>query len=153
MLNPAQQQRRDWMAVLAQAPRERLMQLAAPWRAGRNFETLRAPECGLVMLRGRAGGSGERFNLGEATLSRCVVRLASAQGQTLGVGYRLGRDEARVRCMAELDALLQQADTQAELLATLIEPLRAEIARAREAEQQRHAASRVRFFTLAAENE
>ena len=33
-------------------------------------EDLREPENGLVMVRGRVGGDGAPFNLGEATVSR-----------------------------------------------------------------------------------
>ena len=36
------------------------------------------PETGLVMLRGRADGSGHPFNLGEATVTRCVASLVGA---------------------------------------------------------------------------
>ncbi|MDT9002263.1 phosphonate C-P lyase system protein PhnG [Paucibacter sp. APW11] len=147
----ASQARRDWLAVLAQAPREALLRAAAPWRAGQPFELMRAPETGLAMLRGRVAGAGERFNVGEATLTRCVVRLQREGCTTLGLGYRLGRDAERVRCMAEIDALLQQPSSQADLLAALIEPLREQIAAARAAEQARSASSRVRFFTLAPE--
>ena len=36
-------------------------------------ENLREPENGLVMVRGRVGGDGAPFNLGEATVSRAAV--------------------------------------------------------------------------------
>ncbi|RYD83147.1 MAG: phosphonate C-P lyase system protein PhnG, partial [Sphingomonadales bacterium] len=38
---------------------------------------VRGPESGLVMIRGRIGGGGAPFNLGEATVSRATVRLDS----------------------------------------------------------------------------
>lgn len=142
-------QRQRWLAVLAHAPREALQAHAQRSLAGHAFEALRAPETGLVMLRGRIGGSGDRFNLGEATVSRCVQRLRSAGGEvTVGVGYRLGRDAERVRWIAQFDALLQQGAHQADVLRGVIEPLQAAIDQARCAQQARTAASRVRFFTL-----
>ena len=61
-------------------------------------------ECGLVMLRGRIGGDGAPFNLGEATVTRAAVRLAS--GET-GFGYALGRDREKARLVALCDALWQ----------------------------------------------
>ena len=57
-------------------------------------EDLREPENGLVMLRGRIGGDGAPFNLGEATVSRAAVRLATGE---VGFGYVLGRDGKRRR--------------------------------------------------------
>ena len=54
------------------------------------------------MLRGRIGGDGAPFNFGEATVSRCAVRLAT--GET-GFGYVLGRDHEKARLIALCDAL------------------------------------------------
>ena len=45
-------------------------------------DTLREPENGLVMVRGRIGGDGAPFNLGEATVSRAVIRLARSASAT-----------------------------------------------------------------------
>ncbi len=142
-------QRQQWLSVLVHAPRAALCALAAQWLAGHRFELLRAPESGLLMLRGRIGGDGDRFNVGEATVSRCVVRLRGPDGcTTVGVGYRLGRDLERVRWIAEFDALLQQRLHQADVLRAVIAPLAAQVAAARAAEAQRVAATRVRFFEL-----
>ena len=44
-------------------------------------EDLREPENGLVMVRGRVGGDGAPFNLGEATVSRAAVRLVDRRGR------------------------------------------------------------------------
>ena len=49
-------------------------------------ENLREPENGLVMMRGRVGGDGAPFNLGEATVSRASIRL---QDGTVGHGQAL----------------------------------------------------------------
>ncbi len=61
-------------------------------------------EDGLVMVRGRIGGDGAPFNLGEATVTRAAVRLASGE---VGFGYVLGRDREKARLIALCDALLQ----------------------------------------------
>lgn len=141
--------RQHWLAVLAQAPRAALQVQGERVLADYRFEPLRPPEAGLVMLRARASNSGERFNLAEATVTRCALRYRPADGvATVGVGYVLGRDEPRARWVAALDALLQQAAQQRLLLAEVIEPLQAERARQLRLAQARVAPSRVQFFTL-----
>ena len=65
---------------------------------------MRGPETGLVMVRGRAGGSGSPFNLGEMTVTRCTVQLGSG---TAGHAYIAGRDERQAELAAVADALLQ----------------------------------------------
>ena len=94
------------MAVLAHAEAgeiaARLRALALP-----AHQDLRAPENGLVMLRGRVGGDGAPFNIGEATVSRAAVRLASGE---VGFGYTLGRDGEKARLIALCDALVQSSD-------------------------------------------
>ncbi len=71
--------RQRWMSVLAKAsPAD----LEARWRSlgeALSWACLRRPETGMVMVRGRAGGTGQRFNLGEMTVTRCAVALEAAQ--------------------------------------------------------------------------
>ena len=67
-------------------------------------EDLREPENGLVMVRGRIGGDGAPFNLGEATVSRAAVRLSTGE---VGFGYTLGRDGEKARMIALCDAMVQ----------------------------------------------
>jgi alpha-D-ribose 1-methylphosphonate 5-triphosphate synthase subunit PhnG len=146
------QNRRDWLAVLAHAPRDLLAQHAQAL-SGQRFEWLREPEIGLAMVRARISNGGDRFNLAEATLTRCVVRHHGVQGTVrAGIGYVLGRDAERAGWVARLDALLQQPEHHAALMREVVEPLRAATDRARADEQARTAASRVRFFTMQAEH-
>lgn len=143
--------RQRWLAILARAPREVLVAHAAPWTAAHRFDWLREPETGLALVRARIANGGDRFNLGEATITRCIARVQIGSSTTAGVGHVLGRDEERARCIARLDALLQQPGLQPRLLAEVIEPLRAARAAADAYEQARHAASRVAFYTLQGE--
>ncbi len=143
--------RQHWLAVLAHAPRELLQHHAAriPLDA---FTRLRAPEIGLTMVRARIANSGDRFNVGDATVTRCVVRHRGADGQlAAGVGYVLGRDEARAEWIARFDALLQQPEHHAALMHDVIAPLAEETARRRAAAAASTASSRVSFDTLASE--
>lgn len=136
--------RRQWLAVLARSGREQLEQALADAPA---HDAVRPPECGMVMLRGRVGGTGDVFNLGEATVTRCAVRV----GDCLGVGYVLGRDRRHAELVALFDALLQDATRRSSLLRTVIEPLAAAQAQARASRSREVAASRVEFFTMVRE--
>lgn len=144
-------QRQDWLAVLAHAPRSALARRAEAACHGHSFDWLREPETGLALVRARIANRGDRFNLGEATLTRCIARVKIGAHATAGVGHVLGRDDGRARWVAQLDALLQQPTLQAQLLAEVIEPLRAERDAARTAERARHAPSRVSFYALQSE--
>src|ERR1700761_2799013 len=96
-------QRKAAMAVLAHATSVEIAgQIAAISLPV--HENLREAENGLVMLRGRIGGDGAPFNVGEATVSRAAVRLASGE---VGFGYVLGRDRDKARLIALCDALVQ----------------------------------------------
>src|SRR5687767_143322 len=86
--------RAHWMALLARAPID-LLEPALREHAAVPSRWLRAPETGLMMVQGRAGGTGERFNLGEVTVTRCALRVQAdatdGADATVGVAYVLGR--------------------------------------------------------------
>jgi alpha-D-ribose 1-methylphosphonate 5-triphosphate synthase subunit PhnG len=139
-----QVQRRAAMAVLAHCDSAEIAghlgTIALP-----AFQDLREPENGLVMVRGRIGGDGAPFNLGEATVSRAAVRLSSGE---VGFGYTLGRDRDKARLIALCDALVQSREFAQAVEASVLAPLRA----ARTSEQSQRtaetAATRVDFYTL-----
>mgnify|MGYP000111210321 CR=1 FL=1 len=137
--------RRARLSTLAKAPSDRLLAL---WSAHAPeppaHEILRAPEIGTVMVRGRAGAVGAPFNLGEMTVTRCAVRLASG---TVGHGHVQGRDRQAALAAALIDAACE--DGQAEALeAAILAPLRAEAAARTSARAARAAATKVEFFTM-----
>ena len=109
------------------------------------YERLREAESGLVMVRGRVGGDGAPFNLGEATVSRAAVRLASG---VVGFGYALGRDRQKARMIALCDALVQSDEFADALEANVLAPLRAAMASERSRKAAETAATRVDFYTL-----
>jgi len=55
-----------------------------------DFNYLRKPEVGMVMAVGRVGSTGEPFNIGEITVTRCALKLDCG---IVGVGYLRGRNE------------------------------------------------------------
>jgi alpha-D-ribose 1-methylphosphonate 5-triphosphate synthase subunit PhnG len=97
------------------------------------------------MVRGRAGGDGDAFNLGEMTVTRCALRL----GAHVGHAYIAGRDHAKARLAALLDAALQDSALHAACMQAVVEPLAATQQEARAAEARKAAATRVDFFTMA----
>jgi alpha-D-ribose 1-methylphosphonate 5-triphosphate synthase subunit PhnG len=109
------------------------------------YEDLRAPEAGLVMVRGRIGGDGAPFNLGEATVSRAAVRLSTGE---VGFGYTLGRDRRKAQLMALCDALIQTVDHAGLVEDAVLVPLRAAIASERNRKATETAATRVDFYTM-----
>lgn len=147
-------QRAQWMALLARAPLG-LLESALQDDARRPARWLRAPETGLMMVQGRAGGTGERFNLGEVTVTRCALRVempSQPTDATVGVAYVLGRSHRQVQLAALADALLQDLTRQSALDAQLLEPIRSHLRRAQAARQARAASTKVDFFTVARES-
>jgi alpha-D-ribose 1-methylphosphonate 5-triphosphate synthase subunit PhnG len=133
--------RKIWMSILAKAPPARLAALLPDLPP---HDLLRAPEVGAVMVRGRVGGTGAPFNLGEMTVTRCSVRLP---GGTVGHAWVQGRDKDHARRAALADALLQTG-AAAETEIRVIVPLRAEAAARRAARAAKAAATKVDFFTM-----
>jgi alpha-D-ribose 1-methylphosphonate 5-triphosphate synthase subunit PhnG len=141
----SQQERRFWLAVLARAPAEQIAARIEAAPALPPHERLRGPEIGLVMVRGRAGGDGAPFNLGEMTVARCSVTLGEGR---VGHALRAGRDRRAAELSAVLDAALQDPALRPALLRLVIEPLAADQAAGRQAEAERAAATRVEFMTM-----
>jgi alpha-D-ribose 1-methylphosphonate 5-triphosphate synthase subunit PhnG len=108
-------------------------------------EDLREPENGLVMVRGRVGGDGAPFNLGEATVSRAAVRLSTGE---VGFGYTLGRDREKARLIALCDAMVQSAELAGAIETHVVAPLRAAMIDRRNRKAAETAATRVDFYTL-----
>jgi alpha-D-ribose 1-methylphosphonate 5-triphosphate synthase subunit PhnG len=137
--------RRRWMGVLARASAADIARRLEALPQPPAHRRLRGPETGLVMVRGRAGGDGGPFNMGEMTVTRCTVRLEDGR---VGHAYVAGRDSRQAELAALLDALMQDAAERAGIEAAVIAPLEAAQAEARAAQARRAAATRVEFFTM-----
>ncbi len=134
--------RRAWMGLLARAPARRLGALLP--RDLPDHTILRPAEIGGVMVQGRTGAVGAPFNLGEMTVTRCALRLATGE---VGYGHVQGRDRQHAIHAALVDAMLQGPQS-AEIDRTVLEPLRIEETARRAARAGRAAATKVEFFTL-----
>jgi alpha-D-ribose 1-methylphosphonate 5-triphosphate synthase subunit PhnG len=130
------------MGLLARAPVSRLAELMPDDLP--DHQLLRPAEVGAVMVRGRVGAVGAPFNMGEMTVTRCSLRLASGE---VGHAAVQGRDRAHALRAALVDAMMQ-GPRAAELQTRVIAPLHVEEQARRTARAARAAANRVEFFTL-----
>ena len=133
-------ERRAWMGLLARSAPVRLAELLGDLP---HHDFARSPEIGTVMVRGRAGGTGTAFNMGEMTVTRCTLRLSSG---AVGHAYVQGRDKAHATHAAIVDALMQDDPhaTRAAILTPLAEHADLQAATRR----AKAAATKVEFFTL-----
>lgn len=137
--------RQAWLGALARASLADVEAIVARLATAPSYKVLRPAESGAIMLRGRAGGGGRQFNLGEASVTRCAVRLDDGQA---GLSYALGRDRRKAELAAVLDALLQQEGAGAALFAGEIQPLIEAQAQTRLLASRKAAATKVDFFTM-----
>ncbi|MEL6586126.1 MAG: phosphonate C-P lyase system protein PhnG [Pseudomonadota bacterium] len=133
-----------WMGLLAKAPEGRVADLLDAALARPGFTWLRAPEVGTAMVRARAGGTGAPFNLGEMTVTRCALTLATGE---VGHAYIQGRRKADAEAAALVDGLMQ-TDAAPTVRAGVLAPLEAEMAAGKAARAQKAAATKVDFFTM-----
>ena len=140
----APERRREAMGLLAKATRSELEQAWTGLASRPEAELVRGPEAGLVMVRGRIGGGGAPFNLGETTVSRASIRLDDG---TVGHGQALGTDGAKARLAAIFDALFQQPGHKA-AGETLLDAVMARVAKEDAEKARQTAATRVDFFTM-----
>lgn len=136
--------RKGWLSLLAGS---RAADVARRWAAldmAPAYTTLRSPEIGGVMVRGRAGAIGAPFNLGEMTVTRASVKLADG---TVGHGYVQGRSKDHALQAALVDALMQ-TDAADAVETALLTPLRDAITARKTDRAAKAAATKVDFFTM-----
>jgi alpha-D-ribose 1-methylphosphonate 5-triphosphate synthase subunit PhnG len=145
VVEPPRYERRAWLSVLAKA---RADELASAWSAldeRPDYQALRAPEVGLVLVRGRMGGLGDAFNLGEMTLTRAAVRLTSGEA---GLAYVAGRDRRHAEIAAAVDAMMQSPALRERVEGPVIARLDVAQRERRELGARKAAATKVDFFTM-----
>ncbi|MGQ9645113.1 MAG: phosphonate C-P lyase system protein PhnG [Thermodesulfobacteriota bacterium] len=137
--------RQQWMAVLAKAAVADLEEAWALLREKPDYYFLRPPETGLIMVRARAGGGGDPFNLGETTVTRCTVQVKDG---FRGTAYVMGRNRRHAELAALLDALLQDPDQRASLMRFIVDRLNDGIQKRKTITAQKVGSTRVEFFTM-----
>jgi alpha-D-ribose 1-methylphosphonate 5-triphosphate synthase subunit PhnG len=137
--------RRRAMALVARARRSELAEPIARRWPDHGARDLKPVESGLVMLRGRIGGDGAPFNLGEATVTHAVVELPTGER---GFAHILGRDAEKARLAAIADALWQREASRGDVETMTLAPIEARLAAEAAKTRAETAATRVDFFTL-----
>lgn len=136
--------RKAWMSLMAKAPEGRVATLLDAALTRPDFTWLRAPEIGSVMVRGRAGGTGAPFNLGEMTVTRCALTLTTGE---VGHAYIQGRSKPDAEAAALVDALMQTGAANV-MRTKVLAPLEREQTARRATRAQKAAATKVDFFTM-----
>jgi alpha-D-ribose 1-methylphosphonate 5-triphosphate synthase subunit PhnG len=135
--------RRAAMALCAEASAGELAVALAAIGDPPEARDVRPVESGLVMLRGRMGGDGRPFNLGEASVTRAAVALPDGR---LGFAWQIGRDKEKARSAAMLDALWQGEER--DRVEAALGPVRRRLAEDRQLKAGQVAATKVNFFTM-----
>lgn len=141
----ATQRRARLIATLSKARFDDLKTLWDNMPKKPGWQRLKPPEVGMIMVRGRTGGDGAPFNLGEMTVTRCVVQIA---GGAVGVGYVAGRNAEHAELVAVIDGLAQDPQARQAVSDGIVEPLALLERRLDEAASRKAASSRVEFFTV-----
>lgn len=137
-------ERAQWISLLAKAPVQILFDAATRYGPLPDYLWLRRPEIGLAMVRARTGGSGEQFNLGEMSVTRCALRLQSGE---MGVAYVAGRDARHAELAALFDALMQSAE-RVQIEAAVLQPITIALTKKRAHADAHALATKVEFMTM-----
>lgn len=137
--------REAWIGLLGSADPADLEAGLEGLEGGCEYARITGPENGMLMVQAKADGSGSRFNLGEMTVSKCVLEV---KGKFMGSGWVMGSDLRHAELAALFDGLLQDPALHDRLMTTLIPRLK-EKERARRDRLLKDAAdTKVDFFTL-----
>ncbi len=147
---PHTQARQRWMRAFAlgqEATLEAALQSCDPAPI---YTFLRKPEAGMIMLEGKAGNSGQRFNLGEMLVTRCAVSVKEHSKNQMNEGhaYIMGNNPKHAIMAALLDALMQDSAYTSTLEKTLVAPLLATHEAQRNSVTAETARTKVDFFTM-----
>jgi alpha-D-ribose 1-methylphosphonate 5-triphosphate synthase subunit PhnG len=109
-----------------------------------NYVWLRTPEIGSIMAQGRMGVTGDKFNIGEVTITRCSLKLNCG---TIGHSYVQGRSKKKAEISALCDALMQTKMSK-EINKNIIIPLEKIKKDNKDKILSKAEATKVDFFTL-----
>jgi len=138
-------QRQQWMSILAKSSSRELEDAWQEISEKPIYRHLHKPETGSIMVRGRAGGSGIRFNLGEMTATRCTIQIVKGH---VGSAYVMGRDHRHAELAAIFDALLQDPLHHHKISNSVVSSLKASNDKRKEDVSKKSAATKVDFFTM-----
>ena len=135
--------RPEWISIFSKTNESLLKNSLDHINFKENYDVLLGPEIGSIMIQGRAGGSGDKFNLGEATLTKCIVKFQ----EKTGYSYHLGRNLIKSEYGAILDALMQIESYHSKLL-MYVKEFQEEIQKEKTKIIAGSSESKVDFFTM-----
>ena len=133
-----------WMSLLATSNQSDLLNLWEQKKIRVNYIWLRTPEIGSIMAQGRMGVTGDKFNIGEVTITRCSLKLNCG---TIGHSYVQGRSKKKAEISALCDALMQ-TEMSNEINKSIIIPLEKIKKNNKDKILSKAEATKVDFFTL-----
>lgn len=138
------EQRQEWISLLGSADPVWLEKQNTCLNLDLEPVFIVKPETGMIMMQARQDGSGPRFNLGEVTVSRCILKL----GTTMGYSMVMGSNLRHAQLAALFDALLQKPEQGLNLQNNLVPKLRQIRDQKRREYKEDIETSKVEFFTL-----
>ena len=138
------EKRKSWMSLLATSNKNDLLNLWEQKKINIRYEWLRTPEIGSIMAQGRMGVTGDKFNIGEVTITRCSIKLNCG---TIGHSYVQGRSKKKAEISALCDALMQ-TEMSNEINKSIIIPLEKIKKNNKDKILSKAEATKVDFFTL-----
>ena len=136
--------RRQWLNTLATADENYLTSLWNNLNIDIEFNWLREPEIGSIMVQGKAGVTGDNFNVGEVTITRCSIYLDK---KIQGHGYVQGRSKNKSKIAALCDALMQTNKKEI-IRRNILDKLAKYKAKKRDEILSKTEATKVDFFTM-----
>ena len=138
------EKRKSWMSLLATSNKNDLLNLWEQKKINIRYDWLRTPEIGSIMAQGRMGVTGDKFNIGEVTITRCSLKLNCG---TIGHSYVQGRSKKKAEISALCDALMQ-TEMSNEINKSIIIPLEKIKKNNKDKILSKAEATKVDFFTL-----
>jgi len=144
-LSNTQQQRKEALSLLSRSERHDIEKYWLSLALTPSYKMLKQPEIGMVMVKAKASGTDQAFNMGEMTTTRCVVQLDSGQ---LGYGYTAGRDKKKSELIALIDACFQSEEHANLISEKLLIPLEEQLHQQYQSKKENIESSKVNFFTM-----
>lgn len=141
----ADKQRQYLLSVLAKSSLQDILHHWEPLGISPDFNYLKSPEFGMVMVRAPASGSGQLFNMGEMTVTRCVIQLPSG---VIGYGYTSGRDKEKSQLIAIIDACFQDEKFKMSIEENVLHSLATALREKENNEAAKVKSTKVDFFTM-----
>ncbi|MFH2058198.1 MAG: phosphonate C-P lyase system protein PhnG [Pseudomonadota bacterium] len=137
--------RKDWIGLLGSADPADLESALEKLNPTLEYTHIVKPETGMLMVQAKADGSNGRFNLGEITISKCILQI---NGQYMGAGWTMGSNLRHAELAALFDGLFQDPVFQKTLDNTLIPLLKEKQQALNDCRLKDAADTKVEFFTL-----